>query len=245
MGLDMYTSQVQVNPPRKSAREESDQACMKLWDEKWRVAKEQFSPMRSAKEQLRVERLKAFLSCHLGGVKNAVDLACGSAPFEEMLLAKNIDLTLVDAASRALENKQTQTIRAVLPLTRLPENAFDLVIASDVIQDLPPRDHRLFLSELARLVTRDGCVFASTEVDVYSRDALHRFLELCQTEFEIQAVEFSHHRLLCHFGRIQSHRLCLYLEKLSRMIWSEQAISHVAWVGRRKRLGEKKAGDCL
>ena len=71
-----------------------------------------------------------------------------------------------------------------VPRTKLDDMRYDVVLAAELIAYLPPDEYRLFMSEMCRLVKRDGFVVCSTAIDINSEDALVRFAELFETEFQ-------------------------------------------------------------
>jgi chemotaxis methyl-accepting protein methylase len=92
-------------------------------------------------------------------------------------------------------------VQDALPSTKLDDDAYDLVLCTDVIGYLNSKDYRLLMAELSRLVKRTGHVVCSTAIDINSEDALQRFGSLAETEFEIEEWQFSYHLLLLRLKR--------------------------------------------
>ncbi len=143
----------------------------------------------SEKEQERVSQIFGFIQKHvsLNGLK-AVDLGCGRGELSLHLRNAGCVLDAVDASHYPLKVLQReQNIRPLqdcLPNTKLEDNGYDLVVATNVLAELDDNQHRLFFSELARLVKLTGFVVCSTPLDIDSVDALEKFHKLASTEFE-------------------------------------------------------------
>lgn len=140
-------------------------------------------------EQLRIESTLAFISDHILLSRcSAVDIGCGGGQITRYLQSQCHTLLACDASAialRALAADGIATSLQTMPVTTLRESAYDLVVSTDVIAELESGDHRLYMSELARVVTADGHVVCSTALDIDSLDALALFVSLVQTEFEI------------------------------------------------------------
>ena len=148
--------------------------------------------------------------------KQIIDLGAGSGELGIALQSLGAQVHITDAASNAIkeikkniesryysnqlstaENSPKNTLPTtaieVLPLTRLKDNFYDYVIATDILEELHSNEFRLFFSELARIIKPSGKIFCSTKLDIYSSNALTKFLALTSTEFEIQEIVLSHH----------------------------------------------------
>lgn len=123
--------------------------------------------------------------------KEIVDLGCGNG--ELLRHIKDAHCTGFDISPTALAlcPDHITTKQGLLPYTRLPENHFDIVICTDTIAELPPHLHRLFLSEAAALLKRDGHFLCSTPLDTKTLNPLGHFKGLIETEFEILKTKTS------------------------------------------------------
>ncbi len=153
-------------------------------------------------ERERLNRSFALLEEHLSlQGKHVVDLGCGGGIFSRRLRDVEAKVDAVDIAKNALitlESEDTTDIKAIhdyVPRTRLEDSAYDLVVCTDLIAHLPNKEHRLFISELARLVKGNGYILCSTPIDIHSEDALKRFSSLAETELQIIRWKLSYHRL--------------------------------------------------
>jgi 2-polyprenyl-3-methyl-5-hydroxy-6-metoxy-1,4-benzoquinol methylase len=175
----------------------------------WLTDPERFNPLRNCMERERLDRtaqlLKEFIDVK---DRRVVDLGCGEGCFSHRMTEAGATVDAVDIANNALKLLKTKypdvhkTIQDYLPKTRLKEDAYDIVLAMEVIAYLYPDDYRLFFSELARLVNTNGYVLCSTAIDTHSEDALQRFGDLAETEFKVEKWRFSHHLFymwLCEF----------------------------------------------
>ena len=99
--------------------------------------------------------------------RRVLDAGCGTGYGSAELAQSALVVTGIDVAAQAIEFARAtypiQSLRflvsscAVLPF---PENAFDLVVAFEVIEHLP--DHRTFLQECARVLTHHGLFIVSS-----------------------------------------------------------------------------------
>lgn len=191
-------------PPKKtvltnSARKQELQA---KFDRLWLEDPEQFNPLRNVKERNRLDRtmeaIKEFVD--LSHVL-AADLGCGAGALTRRLRDSGASLHAVDISSNALKLLKQQDMHNIeafqdyLPATSLKDDAYGLVVCTDVIAYLPSNDYRILFAELSRLVSQDGFVACSTPLDINSEDALQRFAMLAETEFQVDKWVFSYHYL--------------------------------------------------
>lgn len=173
----------------------------------WLTDPKQFDPMRNNIERERVKRINATFSSLQAHNGPAVDLGCGFGDISRHLCESGWKVEAVDIATNALKafakrgNANIQLTQDTLPSTRLEDDAYALVVCTDVIGYLEARDYRLLMAELSRLVKQDGHVVCSTAIDINSEDALQRFGSLVETEFEVIEWSFSHHLLLIRLKR--------------------------------------------
>lgn len=277
------------------------------FERQWLINSHQFDPFRNVKEKMRVERtweiLKEFVN---PSSLLVVDLGSGWGEFSKRLVKDGARVHAVDISTLALKRLENvsniTTYRQYIPLTKLADDIYDIVLGTDIIAYLPSNDYRLFISEMARLVKPDGIVVCSTPIDINSEDALYRFNELVETDFKIEKWRFSYHRLwirvrdffeapcrfvkaskdaeyrqrelkmryslshwwfdvnsgpfLSKFWRVfqylsnplangirRNKWLLLNLEKVCKLLWDEEGISHAIFVGRRRPLVETPEED--
>lgn len=241
------------NPVQPSGRTRR-QEVQAHFEREWHHNPKQFDTQRNAKERKRIDdTMRVIGECV--DLKNCqiCDLGVGDGELAIRLAEKGAKVTAVDVAKNALQAIEKKEIPGVtlhhgcVPYTSLPDDHFDLVIASNLIAHLPSRDYRLFFSEVARLVKKEGTVVCGTPLDIDSIDALERFASLAETELTIEGWHFSYHntylrlrRLLKKIGlskRFDQWAWPLFaLEKLNRTFFCEQNISHAILIGKRKPL---------
>jgi 2-polyprenyl-3-methyl-5-hydroxy-6-metoxy-1,4-benzoquinol methylase len=172
------------------------------WERLWLHESERFNPKRKATEKIRLKRIWHSI-CQEDSLKGAkvCDLASGWGTLSLQASDGGAEVTAVDVASGALTRVNTieSKERACLPHTKLPDQKYDIVLACDILAELPRRDHRLFISELHRLCKPEGKIIFSTAVDIESFDALTKLQSLLQTDLEIEKWKVSH---LTYFIRI-------------------------------------------
>lgn len=184
-----------TSPSKNSARIELKAKLERLW----LTDPEQFDPKRNSIERERVIRTTSLLQAIPSQAGTAVDLGCGYGEISRFLESAGWSVKAIDIASNALKAfagrgcENIELAQDALPCTKLEDDAFNLVVCTEVIGYIEPRDHRLFMAELSRLVKHNGIVLCSTGIDIDSEDALQRFGDLAETEFLIEHWNFSHH----------------------------------------------------
>lgn len=182
----------------KGSREESQAKLERLWHSN----PEQFNPMRNCMERERIQRTWNLIISSISLLnKKVCDLGCGDGLLSERLSQHGAEVDAVDIATQPLNVLQEKAlphlkiIHDYLPRTLLKDNAYDLILSTDVIAYLHKDQHRLYFSELARLMKLDGCVICSTPLDINSEDAFERFSTLALTEFTVERWVLSYHAL--------------------------------------------------
>ena len=207
-----------------------------IFERRWLIDPEQFNPTRSARTQAESERLLHLLPIQVG--KRACDLGVGYGHVAKTLSEAGMKVDAVDISRNCLKRLHlpgVDFIQDCFPHTKLESGVYDLVVASNLIAEIPERERRLAVSEIARLLTPQGQAILSTPIDIYSDDACLNFLALLETEFEIDTLVFSYHRLSIQLP-IFTHSLWLlrFFENLAHFFWQDRAISHaIASVKRR------------
>lgn len=187
------SSQVSVHQMQKKE-------AMAKYERLWLQNPEKFNPMQDAMhEEILNREWKMIKNVHISKEMKAVDLGCGYGLLTLRMQdagARHVDA--VDVASNALkrlEKHNCERIRLIqdyVPYTQLEDNGYDLVVCTNLIALLPSSEYRLFFSELSRLVKSDGKVIFSTPLDMYSLDALEKFLTLAETEFILESWSLSY-----------------------------------------------------
>lgn len=190
----------------RGARRQEIQATM---ERLWLLDQDQFDPERDAVQRERIASTVQAIKSHqqLSG-KRCADLGCGRGTITCLLRDEGAKIDAVDIASKALELLKTHDMRNItaiqdcLPTTRLEDNAYDLVVCTEMIGYLQPKEYRLLFAELSRLINPEGIAVCSTVLDLYSENALERFAALAETEFTIKEWLFRYDLLwikCCHF----------------------------------------------
>lgn len=177
----------------------------------WLQNPNQFDPLRNNMEREGLKRIDKILSNLDSANRSAVDLGCGYGYISRMMRDKGWKVQALDIASNALKafkekgDLHIELLQDALPCTKLEDDLYDLVVCTNVIGYLDPKDYRLLMAELSRLVKREGHVLCSTSIDINSEDAMQRFNDLAETEFQIEQWNLSYHLLLLrliHFFEI-------------------------------------------
>lgn len=191
---------VNGKPPREraSSQKEVQEASM---EREWLLNPKQFLATRNAMERERLLRTIVMLENFFPlKDKRIVDLGCGAGELTHLLTEKGAIVDAVDCAENALKRlkenaPKAKAIHDALPITKLPDDTYDLSLLSDVIAYLNPKEWRLTMAELSRLITPTGVTFISTPIDIHSNDALSRFVDILETEFKPLSWRFSYHTL--------------------------------------------------
>jgi len=194
----LHIASVQQGKAKQESRSHREETQARF-ERRWHQNPESFNPMRNCMERERLERTLDIMQRHATLVdKTVVDLGCGWGALSLRLRDARAYVHAVDVAKNALarldKENQIKIVHDCLPGTRLEDDAYDLVICTDLIAYLPEKEHRLLMSELARLVKEDGYVVCSTPIDIYSENALARFASLIETELIVAEWTMSHHR---------------------------------------------------
>ena len=228
--------------PKLSSRQQNRIATEARFEREWLTNPEQFNPTRNVKEQERIQR--TLNAIHITPCKGC-DLGFGYGTLSDALIDKGFEIDAIDVASNALKHYQgkAKTSQDYAPYTKLEDNAYALVLATDLIAYLPETEHRLLISELARLIKLDGTLVISSPIDIDSEDAASRFLSLIHTEFNIEEIIPSHHALWIrlwrwHFLRplINNKRALSLFESISRYFSHDNALSHLIVTAKRRPL---------
>jgi 2-polyprenyl-3-methyl-5-hydroxy-6-metoxy-1,4-benzoquinol methylase len=192
--------------PAISSSKMQRKALQARLDRFWLVDSEHMNPLRNCMERERIERTVSLLKQMVLEGKSAVDLGCGSGVMTRRVSERGASVDAVDISANALKllkekpMDRIQAIHEYVPMTTLKDDAYDLVISTELIAWLPADEYRLYFSELARLVKPEGSVVCSTLIDINSEDALQRFAYLAETEFNIEKWILSHHLCYLHIA---------------------------------------------
>lgn len=212
------------------------------YDLAWASKPEQFDSSSSALLQEQINRTKSLFLDQVDG-KTLVELGCGDGHLSQAAAVAGADVTATDISLHAL--KRLENIKGIkpekhfVPYTSLPDGAFDFVVAANLIAELPQDEYRLFFSELARLVKREGKIVVSTPLDTYSDEALERFLHYAETELQVETLVLSYHRIYLRIiptWMKKSKKLLLFLESLTKLIYDKEGASHAIILAKRKPL---------
>lgn len=190
---------------RGSRRQEMQATMERLWLQN----PSQFDPQRDSIQRQRLKYTFDAINTAIS-LQGALvaDLGCGAGDLTRMLRDAGATLHALDIAGNALqklkENDMTRITpyQECLPNTTLKDNAYDLVLCTELIGYLHKNEYRLLLNEMARLVKNSGIVACSTAFDINTEDPLDQFASLAETEFTIDRWVLSNHRLLlklCQF----------------------------------------------
>lgn len=174
----------------------------------WQEDPDKFKADRSALERARFESSWKMIEKYLLDQKKIVDLGCGHGEMLARIAEQGShNLLGVDIAPAAIQKMQElyphiPVSREKVPLTKLHDKQFDLVICRDLIAELHSKEYRLLFSEISRIVKEDGYLFCSTPIDIDSKDALQRFFFYVTTEFEPLEVELSYQGLYIRCDRL-------------------------------------------
>lgn len=202
-------SQSSPQDSKRNSFRDRQQELQAICERLWLQNPEQFNPLRNAMERERLDRTWAALQAYFNLAQTKVaDIGCGNGVFSRRMRDAGAEIEAVDIAENALKHLKQHDLHHIhpkrdgLPYTMLPDQAYNLIVCTEVIGFLNPQDHRLFFSELARLIKPDGLLICSSEIDIYTEGGVEQFQALTQTEFVIMKIVRSYHALfikLQHF----------------------------------------------
>jgi len=209
--LTIISSDGNVAKPKKTTVTKATKrvtAQAKL-DRLWLLNPDQFNPLLDCIGRERIKlTIDLINKCFKEPAKMVADLGSGTGYFAQHLAEQQMEVHAVELSLlplKNLENLKFQNIKLFqdyIPHTTLESDVYDLVLGLDLIAYLEKIEYRLFFAELARLVKLDGFVVVSTPIDIYSEDALQKFVELVESEFNIENYALSYNSFflrLCHF----------------------------------------------
>jgi 2-polyprenyl-3-methyl-5-hydroxy-6-metoxy-1,4-benzoquinol methylase len=175
------------------------------WEKLWRCAPQRLDPRSSSHGRQELAQIWSLVqqisSEEQDRTLKACDLGCGAAVTSQRLVEAGWYVDLVDISSLALQRLQNgqhshmSFYQEYVPFTERGDTAYNLVLCTNLIAELPQAYHRLCIAELTRLVKPQGYIICSTPLDLGSEDALERFTELVETELNITAYRLSYQRL--------------------------------------------------
>lgn len=167
------------------------------FERKWLQDPGKYNPSLTVIDRVRIERIMKMIPFADLPQKRVADIGCGWGDLAQKMCQAGALCDACDIASNAL--KQLPNLphlhpkKTSLPETHLEDNAYDFILCCDTIAELDPRDYRLAIAELCRLLKPEGKVLISTPLDIYAEDALDRFIKLVETEFTITDAKLSYH----------------------------------------------------
>jgi len=237
------------HPAAPSNRPSKRLAAENHFEKLWLADPEQFNPERTALSRDYFHKVKGCFDSKISG-KKCVDLGSGYGALSKALAALGADVTAVDIAPSALKKLEgLKTEQHFFPYSSLPDEAYDYVIAENLIAEVPEAEYRLFFSELARIVKPDGYILLSTPLDINSEDALHRLIYLAETEIALDSLTLSYHRIFLGtlnlfkktplIGWLENQDWLLHAaEKLTKFFYDQEGVSYAILIGKRRPLFE-------
>lgn len=86
-------------------------------------------------------------------VRTMLDVGCGDGAITNHL-ARRWHVTGVDMSETALKHLETESVQASATDLPFPNDSFDLVLSSEMLEHLPPEDYRQAISEMSRVTRR-------------------------------------------------------------------------------------------
>ncbi len=196
---------VQTDPLKESSKPKRDFSSRMVQQEaafeaRWKNHPGQFNPKKNAIEKLRVEKTIQLIQSHLKEKNHVLDIGCGFAPFTKTIEEKTSHITLADISAGALQRAPDaqEKCKAALPQTNFEDQSFDLILCTELLPYLHSKDLRMSISELCRLLKPSGTLILSSNIDIYSDDALDRLKKMVETEFKIHDTELTYNSWLIH-----------------------------------------------
>lgn len=216
-------------------------------ERKWLFEPEKCVLHENPKEVLRLQRAMKEVLNVLKPEHKILDLGCGYGLLSTRLAKMGYQVTGIDIAKNALKkvtgHPNLTLIQQALPKTNLADDAFDVILALDLVMELHPLDWRLLLSEIARLLKTRGLVIFSTPLDTTTEEPFNHLQKLLETEFLIQKAVFSHHWLYNKLPILKG-KIIHKLEAVTRFLFPSRGMSDVICVLKQKPMDwQEKTGD--
>lgn len=96
------------------------------------------------------EKIKKVLEFIPEGVKTIADIGCGNGVITN-ILGQQYEVTAIDRSASALEYVNTKKLQASADSIPLPDNSFDLVFSSEMLEHLEDKVLKGTLTEMKRL----------------------------------------------------------------------------------------------
>ncbi|MDP1835298.1 MAG: class I SAM-dependent methyltransferase [Chlamydiales bacterium] len=265
--------QVQKGMPHRShsthqgsdSSDNRDIEARAYFERQWLLNPEQFDPNQSAIDLERISRTWKRIKPLLEEPELVTaDIGFGWGALTTKIRGRGAQVDAVDIAENAIKRFQAnescdaKCIRDTLPRSSLADDAYNIVVCTDLIAELDPRDHRLMISELYRILKPEGHLVCSTPLDYRTDGALERFAALVETEFEVIEWDVSHHayqqRLLNVLGKFSflsglhnfvraSRPITLFLESICRALSPDTGVTHAICVAKLKSLNTTQSVD--
>ncbi len=198
-------------------------------ENEWLQNRNNLDPDSNPFEKQRIEKTSQFIQ-KLGPLQeiSALDIGCGEGSLSRFLHSQGACVEALDVSREALNLfriKGSENIylnQDCFPYTKQNDRSYDLILCCDVLAELNPKDFRIAISELRRLIKAEGTLICSTPVMTNSIDAIARFLDLIQSEFEIHEIEVSYHRLFQSISSTFDTFFCLQKSIQSMLFRKEQ-----------------------
>ena len=197
------------DPPAQRKRRSYREEAQAKFERLWLLDPEQFNPLRTAMQRSLLDTTWNIVASFMEWEgKKVADLGTGMGVIARRLAKLGASVHAVDIATQPLQNMQQESLPGLTPMqdyvprTTLSDDFYDVVVSTELIGFLPPEEHRLFFSELARIVKNSGALLCSTAIDIHSEDALERFAGLVDTEFSVRQWVFSYHAYFIHLGEL-------------------------------------------
>lgn len=188
----------QVRSNMTSRRKEAEAKYERIW----LIDPHAFDSEKNAIGRERVKRIGNLIEkCGDWKGKKVLDLGAGKGVFSIKLSQWGAEVDALDISKNALNLlkksnlQQINLIHDALPNTLLKDESYDLILCTDVLALMDPEDYRLSISELNRLLKKEGDLICSTDLDFRTEGSLDRFVALIETEFTIQDMVLSYQAL--------------------------------------------------
>lgn len=150
------------------------------------------------------ERIQTIISFIPEGVNSILDVGCGDGALTNLLASTYEKVVGIDKSNEALKHVKAEKISGSIDYMPFPDNGFDLVVCSEVLEHLPQGIYKQAILELQRVsnkyiiisVPNDepieqefvkcdecGCVFnASRHLRSFNEEKIQTLLETCRIQ---------------------------------------------------------------
>ncbi len=171
-----------------------------------KLYKETAEPWYSSKrysEIERFERSESLLKKHIQNPQKVLDLGCSTGIFSATVAGFSKEIFAVDISEKVIkrakekwgEKNNLSFLIGSLPCLGFKEDKFDLVMALEIINYLTEEDRNMALSEISRVLKKEGIFIVSAVIEDKPYFQIEEFRELIGNYFIVLECNLSYRKI--------------------------------------------------